>query len=48
MTEKIENQVRANDFNIYYLNFSKVYEMAMNINNQIVKDDLKNEIPPDF
>lgn len=25
------------DFNIYYLNFSKVYEMAMIINNQIVK-----------
>lgn len=37
MTPKIENQDRTNDFNIYYLNFSKVYEMAMIINNQIVK-----------
>lgn len=27
----------TNDFNIYYLNFSKVYEMAMIINNKIVK-----------
>ena len=26
-----------NDFNIYYMNFSKVYEIAMMINNQIVK-----------
>lgn len=35
MAERIENQVRTNDFNIYYLNFSKVYEMAMIINNQM-------------
>lgn len=26
-----------NDFNVYYMNFSKVYEIAMMINNQIVK-----------
>ena len=43
MDEKVENQNRTNDFNIYYLNFSKVYEMAMIINNQIVKSFQKEK-----
>ena len=33
--EKTEQQ-KSKDFNIYYLNFSKVYEMAMMINNVIL------------
>lgn len=37
MDERKEDPKKSKDFNIYYLNFSKVYEMAMIINNQIVK-----------
>lgn len=43
MAERTESQERTNDFNIYYLNFSKVYEMAMIINNQIVKSFQKEK-----
>ena len=43
MAEIIDNHVETNDFNIYYLNFSKVYEMAMIINNQIVKSFQKEK-----
>lgn len=43
MAEKVESQIRTNDFNVYYLNFSKVYEMAMIINNQIVKSFQKEK-----
>ena len=43
MAEKDENQERTNDFNIYYMNFTKVYEMAMIINNQIVKSFQKEK-----
>ena len=32
----IENINKSQDFNIYYLNFSKVYEMAMMINNVVL------------
>lgn len=30
---------KSRDFNIYYLNFSKVYEIAMMINNVILTTD---------
>lgn len=33
---KIMEQTKSKDFNIYYLNFSKVYEIAMMINNVIL------------
>lgn len=37
-----------NDFNIYYMNFFKVYEIAMMINNQIVKSYYANRYQRDF
>ena len=30
------DRAKSRDFNIYYLNFSKVYEIAMMINNVIL------------
>ena len=30
------SETKSKDFNIYYLNFSKVYEIAMMINNVIL------------
>lgn len=33
----MSGNMEIKDFNIYYLNFSKIYEMAMIINNQITK-----------
>jgi len=34
--QSINSPKKETDFNIYYLNFSKVYEMSMMINNVIV------------
>ena len=33
----MDRKERHNDFNVYYMNFSKVYEIAMMINNQIIR-----------
>ena len=39
----ITEKKKSHDFNIYYLNFSKVYEIAMMINN-VTEEELKAEI----
>lgn len=42
--EKLEdNEENLKDFNVYYLNFSKVYEIAMMIDNQVVKSVQKEK-----